>query len=195
MRRKASTWRAGSFFFLCPARTSSCAGHRLACGRITQMPAVAGTGGWPLSGQRRSGNRLETRVRGWPRIADRCGAGNGGGRDTAASGRYRAEYCGRHSADPESEQGAGMRGHHGRAADARSLGEQRAAGDVAENLARAAAGACERTVTGARAQPSKKKQARSLGMPERRASQLNQRGHACMRGTARLRPAGAPASL
>jgi hypothetical protein len=31
------------FFSLCPARTSSCAGHRSACGRITQMPAVAGT--------------------------------------------------------------------------------------------------------------------------------------------------------
>jgi hypothetical protein len=80
------------------------------------------------------------------------------------------------------EQGTRSRGHHGGAAAGRNLGEQRAAGDVVENLAQAAAGACERTVTGARAQTSKEKQARIFGMPERRAHSWSGAGmHACGR--------------
>jgi hypothetical protein len=80
------------------------------------------------------------------------------------------------------EQGAGMRGQHGEATDGPSSEEQRAAGDVARNLAWAAAGACEHMATGARAQSSREKQARILGMPERRAHSWSDAGmHACGR--------------
>jgi hypothetical protein len=69
-----------------------------------------------------------------------------------------------------------------------SLGEQRAAG----NLARAAAGAREHMATGARAQLSRERQARILGMPERRAHSRSDAGmHAC----GRPKRAGTPVSF
>jgi hypothetical protein len=105
----------GFFFSSCPTCTSTRAGQRSACDRVAHMPAVEGIKDWPRSGQRRNGNWLGARVRGRPRIAERCGAGNGGGRDTAAPGRHRAEtmwpeYCGRHSADPRVSRAPGCGG-------------------------------------------------------------------------------------